>query len=162
VHRHLEGEGRLEDDTHRAEVEVEARKSFQQQLLLDAVAEKVQVSVNQQELVEYIVASAQQYGMDPNAFAKAVDEAGQVPAMVAEVARRKALASVLEKAHVTDADGNEVDLSALFAETEETLGEEPGDEPQEGVPAVSVPASNDPTALPTIAVADFEPDDAKA
>src|SRR5205085_10018202 len=78
VHRHLEGEDRLEDDEHRAEVEVEARKSFKAQLLLDAVAEKVEVSVNQEELVEYIVASAQQYGMDPNAFAKAVDEAGQV------------------------------------------------------------------------------------
>jgi trigger factor len=162
VHRHLEGEGRLEDDTHRAEVEVEARKTFQQQLLLDAVAEKVQVSVNQQELVEYIVANAQQYGMDPNAFAKAVDEAGQVPAMVAEVARRKALASVLERAHVTDATGSEVDLSTLFSNTEEILEEEPGDEPQEAVPAVAVPAASDPTALPTIAVADFEPDDAKA
>jgi trigger factor len=167
VHRHLEGEGRLEDDTHRAEVEVEARKAFQQQLLLDAVAEKVEVAVNQQELVEYIVASAQQYGMEPNAFAKAVDEAGQVPSMVGEVARRKALATVLEKAHVTDAAGNEVDLSTLFANPEEALGEggldeEPGDQPQEIVPPVAAPSANDPTALPTIAVADFEPDDAKA
>jgi G3E family GTPase len=33
--------------------------------------------------------------------------------MVAEVARRKALATVLEKAKVVDADGNEVDLNAL-------------------------------------------------
>jgi trigger factor len=123
----------------------------------------VQVSVNQQELVEYIVASAQQYGMDPNAFAKAVDEAGQVPAMVAEVARRKALASVLEKAHVTDAAGNEVDLSALFADTDEgALDSESGDEPQQFVAPIGAPAANDPTALPTIAVADFEPDDAKA
>ena len=163
VHRHLEGEGRLEDDAHRAEVEVEARKAFQQQLLLDAVAEKVQVSVNQQELVEYIVASAQQYGMDPNAFAKAVDEAGQVPAMVAEVARRKALASVLEKAHVTDAAGHEVDLSSLFADADEgALDSEPGDEPQQVMPVAASGAANDPTALPTIAVADFEPDDAKA
>jgi trigger factor len=162
VHRHLEGENRLEDDTHRAEVELEARKAFQQQLLLDAVAEKVQVSVNQQELVEYIVANAQQYGMEPNAFAKAVDEAGQVPAMVAEVARRKALASVLERARVTDAGGNEVDLSTLFANTDEILDEEPGDEPQEALPPVATASASDPTALPTIAVADFEPDDAKA
>ncbi len=166
VNRHLEGEGRLEDDEHRAEVEVEARKAFQQQLLLDAVAEKVQVSVNQQELVEYIVASAQQYGMDPNAFAKAVDEAGQVPAMVSEVARRKALAVVLEKARIVDASGNEVDLSTLFTSDDEVLEEEPGDQPQEAVPAAAASsrptAANDPTALPSIAVADFEPDDAKA
>jgi trigger factor len=162
VHRHLEGEGRLEDDDHRAEVEVEARKAFKQQLLLDAVAEKVQVSVNQQELVEYIVSSAQQYGMDPNAFAKAVDEAGQVPAMVSEVARRKALAVVLENARITDASGREVDLSSLFPGEDEVLEEEPGDQQQESVPPVAAASANDPTALPTIAVGDFEPDDAKA
>ena len=118
-------------------------------------------------LFRSIVASAQQYGMDPNAFAKTVDEAGQVPAMVAEVARRKALASVLEKAHVTDAAGNEVDLTTLFVDDENapvegTFDEEPGDQPQEAVAPVAVASANDPTALPTIAVADFEPDDAKA
>jgi len=169
VHRHLEGEGRLEDDEHRAEVDAEARKAFKQQLLLDAVAEKVQVQVAQAELIEYVVASAQQYGMDPNAFAKAVDEAGQVPAMVAEVARRKALATVLEKAVVTDASGNPVDLSVLFTanEGDDLLGGLEGDEPDDGAGlprATSGPVSSgsDPTALPTIAVADFEPDDVKA
>jgi trigger factor len=191
VHRHLEGEDRLEDDEHRAEVEVEARKAFKTQLLLDAVAEKVQVSVGQQELVEYVVASAQQYGMDPNAFAKAVDEAGQIPAMVAEVARRKALATLLEKAKVTDASGHDVDLSELFASPEEVAEAEPFLQDGEahetettaqaseagagertgatttaataptatGTPA---PSASDPTAVPTLAVGDFEPDDAKA
>jgi trigger factor len=167
VHRHLENEDRLDDDEHRAEVEVEARKAFKTQLLLDAVAEKVQVAVNQQELVEYIVASAQQYGMDPNAFAKAVDEAGQVPAMVSEVARRKALAALLEKAKVTDASGNEVDLSSLFEEGGDDLGEadesgEPGEVAADQGPVATTSAASDPTALPTALVADLETDDAKA
>jgi trigger factor len=165
VHRHLESEDRLADDEHRAEVEVEARKAFKTQLLLDAVAERVQVSVNQQELVEYIVASAQQYGMDPNAFAKAVDEAGQVPAMVSEVARRKALATLLEKANVTDSSGREVDLSTLFTEDENVeLPEESVSEEAAGGEPVPVPTSSasDPTALPTALIADVETDDAKA
>src|SRR3954464_8738580 len=162
-HRHLERESLLDDDEHRAEVEVEARKAFKTELLLDAVAEKVEVSVNQQELVEYIVASAQQYGMDPNAFAKAVDEAGQVPAMVSEVARRKALATLLEKAKVTDASGNDVDLSTLFAEDDEELVEVPDESAEEQlVPVTTTPAGSDPTALPTALVADVQTDDAKA
>ena len=57
--------------------------------------------------------SAQQYGMDPNEFAKAVDEGGQIPAMVAEVARRKALAAVLEKANIVDTAGTTIDLNDL-------------------------------------------------
>ena len=113
VHSHLDGEGRLEDDEHRAEVSSNATKALQTQFLLDAIVEKEQVSVTQPELIEYLVMSAQQYGMAPDAFAKAVDESGQVQGMVAEVARRKALAVVLEQAVVTDASGNVVDLEAL-------------------------------------------------
>ena len=40
VHRHLEGEGRLEDDKHRAEVLEQSTESFKVQMLLDAIAEK--------------------------------------------------------------------------------------------------------------------------
>ena len=97
MHSHLEGEDRLEDDEHRAEVSENATKALQAQFLLDAIVEQEKVSVSQPELVEYLVMSAQQYGMSPDAFAQAVDEAGQVQSMVAEVARRKALAVVLEQ-----------------------------------------------------------------
>ena len=116
VNQHLEGESRLEDEEHRAEVELNTRKAMRSQFLLDAIAEKEKVNVAQAELIEYLVMSAQQYGMDPNEFAKTVDEGGQIPSMVAEVARRKALAAVLEKAKVVDTAGNEVDLNALNAD----------------------------------------------
>ncbi len=111
IHSHLEGEGRLEDDVHRAEVDESTRKGLKTQLLLDAIAEKEEVQVQQAELIEFLVMNAQQYGMDPNAFAQSLDQEGQIPAMVAEVARRKALASVLEKVSVKDSAGNVVDLN---------------------------------------------------
>ena len=113
VHSHLESEDRLEDHEHGAEVGESARKGLQTQFLLDAIVEQEKVSVAQPELIEYLVMNAAQYGMEPDEFAKAVEEAGQVPAMVGEVARRKALALVLEKATVTDASGRPVDLEAL-------------------------------------------------
>jgi trigger factor len=116
VHSHLEGEDRLEDDEHRAEVGESTRKALKAQFLLDAIVEKEEVQVSQDELIEYLVMSAQQYGMEPNEFAQAVDQGGQVPAMLAEVGRRKALASVLEQAEVVDSAGNVVDLNALNTE----------------------------------------------
>ncbi len=116
VRSHLEGEDRLDDDEHRAEVDATTRKALKAQLLLDAIAEKEQISVGQPELVEYIVMSAQQYGMDPNEFAQTVDKQGQVPAMVAEVARRKALAHVLEQATVVDTAGTQIDLNEVGPE----------------------------------------------
>jgi trigger factor len=164
VRRHLEGENRLEDDEHRAEVEVEARSAFKTQLLLDALAEREQVQVSQQELIEYLVSSSQQYGMEPNEFAKAVDEAGQVPAMVQEVARRKALAVVLSKASVKDASGNVVDLEALVPNTvDEHEGHDHSGHDHEGhsheLPVPTGPAVADPTALPSFDFGGFTPDD---
>ena len=118
VERHLESEGKASDDPHRAEVIVDSTKSFQVQMLLDAIAEKEEVRVNENELLQYLMQASQSYGMDPNEFVKAVDEQGQIPSFVAEVARRKALSVVLEAAKVTDSDGKAVDL-AEFAKTDD-------------------------------------------
>ena len=118
VERHLESEGKASDDPHRAEVVVESTKSFQVQMLLDAIAEAEQVKVNENELLQYLIQASQSYGMEPNEFVKVVDEQGQIPSFVAEVARRKALSVVLEAAVVTDSDGKKVDL-AEFAKTDD-------------------------------------------
>ena len=116
--RHLEGEGKTMDDPHAAEVRVESTKSFQVQMLLDAIAEAEEIRVNENELLQYLIQASQSYGMQPNEFVKLVDEQGQIPSFVAEVARRKALSVVLEAAQVTDSEGNKVDL-AEFAKSDE-------------------------------------------
>ncbi|WP_129336733.1 trigger factor [Cellulomonas endophytica] len=119
VVRHLESEGRLEDDEHRAEVQEQATTALRNQIVLDTLAEHLGVKVSQNELVEYLVAASRQYGMDPNTFIKTIDENGQVPAMVAEVARSKALAVALRRVQVTDASGAPVDLSEFIGSDEE-------------------------------------------
>jgi trigger factor len=131
VYSHLEGESRLDDDEHRAEVDANTRKALKAQLLLDAIVEKEEIQVQQPELVEYIVMSAQQYGMDPNQFAQTIDQQGQVPAMVAEVARRKALAHVLEQARVVDTTGAEIDLDEVTGEVGTEDATAPGDGPSD-------------------------------
>lgn len=113
VHRHLEGENRLEDDVHRAEVQESTTKAMKTQFLLDALVARDEIQVDQGELIEYIMMTAQQYGMNPQEFAQQIDQGGQVPAMVAEVGRRKALAAVLEQATVTDTTGAVVDLNEI-------------------------------------------------
>jgi trigger factor len=124
VHRHLESEGRLEDDTHRAEVIVDATKAIKNQILLDTLAEKLEIKVGQGELVEYLVSASRQYGMDPNEFISTLDQNGQIPSMVGEVARSKALAVALRKVEVKDADGNVVDLSEFIGSDEDDAAQE--------------------------------------
>ncbi|MGB3039669.1 MAG: hypothetical protein WBB44_03035, partial [Candidatus Nanopelagicales bacterium] len=62
--------------------------------------------------------------MSPDQFADALVQAGQVPMAVADVRRGKALATVLQKAAVTDASGNEVNLAALDAAEADEMEEE--------------------------------------
>ncbi|MCJ1700048.1 trigger factor [Rathayibacter festucae] len=115
VHRHLEGENRLEDAEHRAEVTEASEKTFKTQILLDHVVEQEKVQVSQDELTQYLIQGAAQYGMEPNEFIKILSENNQIGQMVGEVARNKALAIVLGKAKVTDTEGNAVDLTAFTA-----------------------------------------------
>ena len=127
VHRHLEQENRLEDDVHRAEVTESSEKTFRTQILLDEVAQQNDVKVSQDELTQYLVQGAAQYGMDPNEFVKILSENGQIPSMVGEVARNKALAIVLGKVKVVDSNGKPVDLAEFtaIADAEEPETDEP-------------------------------------
>ncbi|MFC5338249.1 trigger factor [Leucobacter denitrificans] len=115
VHRHLEGEGRLEDDEHRAEVRVASEKQLQMELLLDAIAEAESVTPTQSELSDYIFQSAQQYGMEPTQFLQAISQGNQLQVILGEVTRNKALAIALGKANVVDKSGNPVDLGRFVA-----------------------------------------------
>lgn len=115
VHRHLEGENRLEDEEHRAEVTEASEKTFKTQILLDHVVEQEKVQVSQNELMQYLIQGAAQYGMEPNEFIKVLSENNQIGQMVGEVGRNKALAVVLGKVKVTDTDGNPVDLTSFTA-----------------------------------------------
>jgi len=113
VNDHLEGEGRLEDAEHRAEVDGQVRSSLKSDFLLDAIVAAEEVQVTEIELTEYLVRTSQRYGMAPQQFAEELQKAGQIQQLVAEVTRAKALASVLGRITVKDASGNVIDLEAL-------------------------------------------------
>ncbi|MFM7623542.1 MAG: trigger factor [Actinomycetota bacterium] len=113
VHDHLEKENRLEDETHRTEVTDEITRSIRADFLLDSIVKSEEVQVTEAELTEYLIRTAARYGMSPDQFAKQISEGGQIAALMAEVARTKALAVVLERVKIKDASGREVDLSKL-------------------------------------------------
>jgi trigger factor len=144
VNRHLDGEGRLEDDKHRAEVNEETLKMFSSQILLDSVAEAEGIQVSQDELTQYIVQGAMQYQMDPSEFAKILTENNQVPSMVAEVARNKAIGVLLGKVKVVDTKGKAVDMGAFAIVEEKPAKAEKADAADK--PAAKKPAAKKPAA----------------
>jgi trigger factor len=97
-------------------------------LVLDALADKQQVTVSDDEFTERIVLQAQQYQMEPQEFVRRIQQAGQLGSIYADVRRSKALIAAVRAATVTDASGAEVDLSDLLGEDEaETAGEQPAE-----------------------------------
>ena len=113
VNDHLEGEGRMEDAEHRAEVDGQVRASLKSDFLLDAIVQAEDVQITEIELTEYLVRTSQRYGMAPQQFAEELQKAGQIQQLVAEVTRAKALASVLGRITVKDASGKVIDLEEL-------------------------------------------------
>jgi trigger factor len=73
--------------------------------------EKLEVQVSQEELTQYLMQSAAQYGMEPGEFIQTLDSNKQIPSMVGEVARSKSLSIALAKVSVKDTKGKKVDLS---------------------------------------------------
>jgi trigger factor len=113
----LETEGRTLEEFD-AETRAESEKAVRTQLLLDTIADKEEVSVNDGELTERIIYQAQRFGISPDEYVQRAQQSGQLTAIYADVRRGKALASVVRKAAVTDGSGAEVDLSELFGAEE--------------------------------------------
>ncbi len=112
--RYLEMQGKTREE-FTEELREGAEQAVRAQFLLDAIAEPTEVQVGDAELTEYLVRQAARYNMPPQEFANQIMQAGNLPALVQDVRRNKALADVLENAAITDASGNTVDLSALTA-----------------------------------------------
>jgi trigger factor len=114
------------EDEYNAELADEVRDGVKAQFILDKLANAEEISVNEGELTNHLIQRAQQAGMRPDEFAQQISSAGQIPALVGEVRRGKALNLVLEAATVKDASGNEVDVKKINApDVEDTDGENP-------------------------------------
>jgi trigger factor len=107
--RFLEQQGETEEEFD-SDLAQRTRRALAAQLVLDEVARKEQLSVSEAELSDQIVRRAARAGMSPEALAKQLVEAGEVPHLVNEVVRGKALALVFEAANIIDESGRPVHL----------------------------------------------------
>jgi trigger factor len=91
-----------------------AEKAVKTQLLMDAIADKLDVQVGQNDLTERLVLMSRQYGLEPQQLLQYLQQNNQLPAMFADVRRGLTVAAVVHGATVTDSDGNAVDTTEFF------------------------------------------------
>jgi trigger factor len=145
---YLSAEGRTKEEFD-AEIRGNAEAAVKTQLILDAIADKEELGVSDAELTERVVTQAQQYGVSPQEFAQQLTQGGNLPALVADVRRSKALATVLERANVTDASGRTVELEHLrLPRPEESAEAEVAEE--EAAAAQQPPAGTEPGSATSI------------
>lgn len=143
VARHLENEGKAADDEHGTEVRAEAEKSFQQQVILDEIIKAEGVEVEQNEFTEFLVQQSMQYGMAPQQFVEVMQQNNQMPQLIGEVARSKAILYVLEAAEVVDTDGNAVDISEFTAPVRDARAKKAAAEADDASADAEAPAEDE-------------------
>ncbi|MDQ0952516.1 trigger factor [Streptomyces phaeochromogenes] len=132
LEKYLEIQGKTAEEFD-AETKEAAVKGIKTQFVLDELVNKEKLNVNQEELTEHLMRRAASSGMSPDQFAQQVVEGGQVPMLVGEVARGKALAVVVEAATVKDTNGELVDLDD--EDEDEVSAEDSTEEAVEEAPA---------------------------
>ncbi|MFV1363550.1 trigger factor [Mycolicibacterium elephantis] len=131
-----------------------AEKAIKTQLLVDAIADKLDVQVGQNDLTERLVLMSQQYGMEPQQLLQALQQNNQLPAMFADVRRGLAVAAVVQRATVTDTEGDVIDTTEFFGR--------PGDGAEDdGAEDEAATAAEAPADEKADEKADEEPADAK-
>ena len=81
---------------------------------MDAIADKLDVQVGQNDLTERLVLMSRQYGLEPQQLLSYLQENNQLPVMFADVRRGLTVAAVVHGATVTDTDGNVIDTTEFF------------------------------------------------
>lgn len=97
-----------------AETRSDAEKAVKTQLLMDAVADKLDIQVGQNDLTERLVLMSRQYGIEPQQLLQVLQQNNQLPAMFADVRRGLTIAAVVHAATVTDSEGTVIDTTEFF------------------------------------------------
>ncbi|WP_024440789.1 MULTISPECIES: trigger factor [unclassified Mycobacterium] len=146
------GSSRAEFD---AETRSEAEKSVKTQLLLDALGDKLEIQVGQNDLTQHLVLMARQYGIPPQQLVQFLQQNNQLPAVFADVRRGMALAAAVRAAEVSDTAGNAIDTAEFFGTDSDEGGEaadaaaealaaaEEAEEGDDAVEAVEAEAASD-------------------
>ncbi len=119
-----QGSSREEFD---ADTRSNSEKAIKTQLLLDALADDLDIQVSQQDITERLVLTSQQYGIEPQQLLGYMQQNNQLPAMFADVRRGLTIADVVEAATVTDTDGNAVDTEEFFGKRSQSEAGDDGE-----------------------------------
>ncbi len=91
-----------------------AEKAVKTQLLMDAIADDLEIQVGENDLTERLILMSRQYGLEPQQLVNLLQQQNQLPVVYADVRRGLAVAAVVEAATVSDTAGEVIDTTEFF------------------------------------------------
>ena len=126
------------EGTTREEFEESARENAQSsvkaQLVLDQLAEKLELEVTDEDVNNEIVRHATQNGVSPQQIAEMIQQQGSIGAMVGDILRRKTIDAIVESASLDGAPSDDVLIEiGLKADPDAELPDEKRDVVEQAV-----------------------------
>jgi len=142
---YAEAEGQSVEEMTK-EIEEGAARAIRAQFVLEAIAKKEELSVDEADLTDQIVRRAAQAGVRADAYAQQLVNSGQLGSLMSDILRGKALALVMERATVTDESGRPVDLDEISGKDgDETPSDDDLEAAEEAAAADATEAAPDAT-----------------
>ncbi|MDX1620761.1 MAG: trigger factor [Nitriliruptorales bacterium] len=113
-------------ESFESNAETQARQAVKARLVLEALAEELELQVDADDLNEEVHRHAQNMGVPPQQIAQAIQEQGSMGALVGDVLRRKAIDAIADAAEIEGAPSDDVMIElGLMADPD---GEEAGED----------------------------------
>ncbi len=133
----LEMEGTNREE-HETEQRKQAESAVKAQLVLDALAQQIEVGLDAGDLDQEIMRHAQSNGMPPEQIAQIIQEQGSLPMLIGDIMRRKTIDAIVAEASIDGGPSDE-----LLVEL--GLQEDPEADADDSAPGLIVPGAEEPS-----------------
>ena len=139
-------------DTTREEFEqaaaTQAEQTVKARLVLEALAQRLQPSIDPSEIDEEIVRHAQANGVPPADIARIIREQGTLPALIGDILRRKTIDAIVEAAEIDGGPTDDVLIELGLKQEPDAAAAEPEEESRLIVPGRDTGASGGKLIVP--------------
>ncbi|MBQ1299444.1 MAG: trigger factor, partial [Bifidobacteriaceae bacterium] len=103
----------------KAEITSELEKAMKEQIVLDQLADDLNVEITEGDITRFLGITAQQFNIPLPEFINMVIKNGQLEETISTARHQKAMVEGMKKADFVDKDGKKLDLSAFLGDEEE-------------------------------------------
>jgi trigger factor len=125
-----------------ADQRTQAENGVKAQLVLDALARKLEIGLDAGDLDQEIIRHAQSNGLPPEQIAKIIQEQGSLPMLIGDIMRRKTIDAIVDEAQI-DGGPSDDQLIDLGLKPDPDADDDQAGDGNDDAPGLIVPGQDD-------------------